>query len=360
MKNRLDQLRGILEKEGLDSILISTPENRRYLSGFTGSAGYLIISLKDAILATDFRYVEQAENQSPAFRIHRIMGGQSWLPEIMKQLSGHTLGFESQNLTVSQYELILSSLKEHIPSGITMKPLSGVVEELRAVKDKEEMALLQKAKDISDNALDIVSPTIQEGQTEKDIAWSIERTVRELGAEAISFDTIVAAGSNAALPHHRPSDTKIRNGQPIIIDMGARYQGYCSDLSRTICIGNPDETFRKIYDIVLAAQLTAIAMVRPGMSGKDADNLARVVIEENGYGDNFGHSLGHGVGLEVHENPGVGPGSSGTLLEDMAFTIEPGIYISGWGGVRIEDIVVFEGGKPKVISKATKNQHLGA
>jgi Xaa-Pro aminopeptidase len=288
------------------------------------------------------------------------MSGSDWLIDLLKELSVHRLGFESQHMTVATHERMIKSLEESKDNpDISLVATSGLVEELRSIKDESEMAMLTRAIEISDQAFEAVSKTIQSGQTEKEIAWKLEKAMRELGADTISFDTIVAAGPNAALPHHRPDDSVIHEGQPIIIDMGARYQGYCSDLSRTICLGQPDDTFRKVYDTVLGAQLTAIATVERGMTGGDADGLARTVIEEAGYGDNFGHSLGHGVGLEVHEQPGVGPSSQGVLEDGMPFTIEPGIYISGWGGVRIEDIVVLENGKARVISKAPKLDRLG-
>ena len=205
-----------------------------------------------------------------------------------------------------------------------------------------------------------VAPTIRPGHTEVEVAWMLERAMRELGAESVSFETIVAAGPNAALPHHRPADVPIREGEPLIIDMGAKYQGYCSDLSRTICLGQYDDTFRKIYDTVLGAQLTAIATVTQGMTAGDADGLARAVIEEAGYGDNFGHSLGtRRPAWAVHELPGVGPSSTMVLEDTMAFTVEPGIYITGWGGVRIEDVVVLENGRARVISKAPKQDRIG-
>jgi Xaa-Pro aminopeptidase len=356
---RLDKIRARLEQAGVDAVIVSSDENRRYLSGFNGTAGSLVITLKDAVLATDFRYVEQAGQQAPDFRVLRTMGT-DWLTDLLKQLGVQRLGFESQLMTVATHERLLKALTENSGSpSISMVPISGLVEDLRSVKDETEMALLTRAIEISDKAFEEVSKTIQAGQTEKEIAWKLEKAVRELGAEAISFDTIVATGPNAALPHHRPDDSVVREGQTLIIDMGARYQGYCSDLSRTICLGQPDDTFRKVYDTVLGAQLTAIATVERGMTGGDADGLARTVIEEAGYGENFGHSLGHGVGLEVHEHPGVGPNSPGVLEDGMPFTIEPGIYISGWGGVRIEDVVVLENGRARVISKAPKLDRMG-
>jgi Xaa-Pro aminopeptidase len=192
--------------------------------------------------------------------------------------------------------------------------------------------------------------------TEAEVAWRIEMAVRSRGAESISFDTIVGSGPNAALPHHRAGDRVLQQREPVVIDMGARYMGYCSDLTRTVVLGQPDETFKKVYDTVLGAQLTAIETVQAGMTGAEADRLARTVIEEAGYGEMFGHSLGHGVGLEVHENPGVGATSSGRLEDGMVFTIEPGIYLSGWGGVRIEDVVVLENGRARVLSRARKNE----
>ena len=202
--------------------------------------------------------------------------------------------------------------------------------------------------------MEAVCPTIHEGMTEREMASRLETAMREFGADSASFSTIVAAGPNGSMAHHRPSDRVIRQGEPIVIDMEARIGGYCSDITRTVVVGEPDEMFRKIYDIVLGVQLTAINIVRPGLTGGECDILARTVIAEAGYGDNFGHSLGHGVGLAVHESPRVGPKSSDLLLPGTVFTVEPGIYIPGWGGVRIEDIVILreEGATP--LSKASK------
>ena len=225
---------------------------------------------------------------------------------------------------------------------------------LRVLKDNVELAQLQKAIDASDQAMEMVCPAIEAGMTEKEVAWRMEAAMREFGADSVSFNTIVAAGPNGAMAHHRPSDTVIRAGEPIVIDMGARVGGYCSDITRTVVVGEPDEMFHKIYNIVLGAQLTAINTVRPGLTGKECDALSRDIIAEAGYGDNFGHSLGHGVGLAVHENPRVGPGAEDVLEPGMVFTVEPGIYISGWGGVRIEDIVLLGEDGATVLSKAGK------
>ena len=256
---------------------------------------------------------------------------------------------------MATYREITEALEGH-PSGQKPKLVAttGFVEGQRRAKDQEELALVQKAIDVADAAMETVSPTIEPGETEREVAWRLERAMRELGADSLSFDTIVAAGPNGAMPHHRPSEREIAAGEPVVIDMGATVGGYCSDITRTICVGEPDDTFRKIYDIVLGAQLTAIATVRAGMSGAEADGLSRVVIDGAGYGENFGHSLGHGVGLVVHELPRLGPKSKDTLEEGMVFTVEPGIYLTGWGGVRIEDVVRLEKDGARVLSKAAK------
>lgn len=355
MNARIDKLREKLEQKGLDAILVSTPENRRYLSGFTGSAGYLVVSKERAILATDFRYIEQAGIQSPDFHVVTAGTGWSWFLDLLKDQAVKSISFESHHITVATYRHITEALHQLPSNGNpSLVAAVGMVEELRTVKDEGEVDLLKRAVDVADAAMEAVSPTIQPGETEREVAWRLEKAMRELGADSISFDTIVAAGPSAAMPHHRPSDRAITAGEPVVIDMGAKVGGYCSDITRTVCVGEPDETFRKIYDIVLGAQLTAIATVRVGMSGGDADNLARVVIAEAGYGDSFGHSLGHGVGLAVHEYPGVGPKSSHSLEEGMVFTVEPGIYLSGWGGVRIEDVVLLEKDGARVLSNSAK------
>ena len=358
MSQRLSNVRNAIKERRLDGLLISAPENRRYLSGFVGSAGYLIISQSDAVLATDFRYIEQAGHQAPDFRVARVSGPNlNWFSQILAETGISRLGFESDDLTVAIHRRLSQKLKEHnsqAATRISMVATAGITEQIRATKESEEIASLQRAIDISDGAMDAVTPTIQPGQTEQEVAWRLEVAMRELGAEALAFDIIVGSGPNAALPHHRAGERVIEEGEPIVIDMGAKYNGYCSDLTRTVILGEPDETFIKVYDTVLAAQQTAMVTVQPGMTGCEADHLARKVIEDAGYGEHFGHSLGHGVGLAVHERPVAGPSAQGKLEEGMAFTIEPGIYISGWGGVRIEDIVLMQKDGVKQLSKAKK------
>lgn len=355
MNNRLLRLVEALGQSALEGMLVSTPENRRYLSGFTGSAGYLLITKDRAILATDSRYTQQATDQAPDFRVIPAQSGWDWLIESLQKSGISRLGFESEHLTVAEHHRLLDSIKQE-PSltGISLVATSGIVDGLRVVKDPEELTLLQRAIDASDSAMDAVCPTLREGMTEREVAWRMEQAMRNFGADSVSFNTIVASGPNGAMPHHRPTDRAIGPGEPIVIDMGAKIGGYCSDITRTVVIGEADETFRKVYDIVLGAQLTAISIVRPDLTGGEGDSLARSVIQEAGYGDNFGHRLGHGVGLAVHEAPRVGPNSADKLTAGTVFTVEPGIYIPGWGGVRIEDIVLLEDFGARPLSKARK------
>ncbi len=357
MKNRLEKLRQKLTEKELDGIFISQAENRRYLSGFDGSAGYLLITVKDAILATDFRYVEQAKTQAPDYEIFQIKGKMpEWFPKLVGDLNLSKLGFEAEDVTFAMYQGLRDTLKKS-KLKVSLTPVEGVVESLRAVKEPEEIELVTKAEEISDRALEDVVGRMCAEMTEREIAWELEKAMREGGSQAIPFEVIVASGPNAALPHAKPSERNISADEPIVIDMGARVGGYCSDLTRTICLNIPttkDDKFNRIYDTVLGAQLEAIALIREGMTGEEADGIARKVIEDAGFGEAFGHSLGHGVGLATHEKPTLGPRSTEVLTEGMVFSIEPGIYLSGWGGVRIEDLVVMENGRVRVISQARK------
>ncbi|MFC1930822.1 M24 family metallopeptidase [Chloroflexota bacterium] len=352
--NRLQKLRQKLTEKEVDAILISQPENRYYLSGFDGSAGFLLITPQDAILATDFRYIEQAKRQASDYKLFKIANDMiSWLPELVTGLKLQKLGFEAGHITFTTYRQ-LSGLLNKIKPLPSLVPLDGLVESLRIVKEPEEIEYITRAAEISDNAFKHIESTIHPGMTEIEVAWEIESFMRENGSQAVPFEIIVASGPNAALPHARPSERQIQAAEPVLMDIGARYNGYSSDLSRTICLGTPDDTFKKVYDIVLGAQLTVLSIIKEGMSGEQADSLARTVIKEADYGDAFGHALGHGVGLVTHESPRLGPGSTDQLTSGMVFTDEPGIYLPGWGGVRIEDLVVMENGKAKAISKARK------
>ena len=352
---KLERLREKMEEEELEAMLISSPENRRYFSGFAGSAGYLLVTSSDAVLATDFRYVEQAGRQAPGYRVERITGKLDWFPDLIEAAGVSNVGFEADDVTVAQHERLSKALeKAGLSEKVSLTAAASDVGWLRAGKYEEEMRPLLRAIEITDRAFEEVSQTIRPGVTEAQVAWAIEKSVREQGAEGLAFDTIVGAGRNGALPHHLADDTVIQDGDPVVIDMGAKYEGYCADLTRTIVVGEPDETFRRVYGTVLEAQLTAEEMVEPGMTGAEADAISRDIIGEAGHWDDFGHSLGHGVGLAVHESPTLSPNSSDRLEEDMVFTIEPGIYLPEWGGVRIEDMVIIENGRARVLSKAPK------
>ena len=352
LKNRRQRLHKRLAEEKIDGILVSQPENRYYLSGFDGSAGYLLITPQNKILATDFRYLEQAQRQAPDYRIFPIAGDiLNWLPGLVADLGVKRLGFEAGHITFAQHQQLTDILK---PSRLELVPLDGVIESLRVVKEPEEIKLITKAVEITDNALGYIEGIMHTGMTEKELAWEIEKALRESGSEPIPFEIIVASGPNSALPHAKPSSRTIQSGEPVIIDIGAKVGWYSSDLSRTICLGTGDDTFNKVYDTVLKAQLRAISAIEKGMSGGEIDDAARKVIEQAGYGEAFGHGLGHGIGLAPHEQPRLGPNSPDKLAAGMVFTIEPGIYLTSWGGVRIEDVVVMEEGKIRVISKARK------
>ncbi|MFC2005517.1 M24 family metallopeptidase [Chloroflexota bacterium] len=354
VSNRLQTLRQKLAEKEIDGILVSQPENRYYLSGFDGSSGYLLITPQDTVLATDFRYLEQAETQAHDYRIFKVTNNISdWFPQLVAGANLSRLGFEAGYITFDLYRQ-LSDILSKAQSRLKLVSVDGLVESLRAIKEPEELELITKAAEITDKAFEYFEGMVCIGMSEKEAAWEIEKFIRENGSQSTPFDVIVASGPNSALPHAKPSQRKLSSGEPVLIDIGAKVDGYSSDLSRTICLGSPDDTFNKVYDTVLGAQLAAIALIKEGMSGEGAHNLAMIVIEEAGYGEAFGHALGHGIGLAAHEQPRLGPNSTEQLTSGMAFTIEPGIYLTGWGGVRIEDTAVMEKSEIKVISKAGK------
>ncbi|MBN1643332.1 MAG: aminopeptidase P family protein, partial [Dehalococcoidales bacterium] len=275
IKDRLTKLRSALKANNVDGILISQPENRFYLSGFNGSAGYLFITDGNPVIATDFRYIEQVKRQSPDYTLFRISGKISeWFPELVSSHDIRRLGFESGTVTFALYQQ-LSEIISTQETPIELIPLTGIVENLRAIKEPEEIALIQKAAEIGDRAFEYVTDRLKTGTTEKKIAWELEKYMKENGSQSLPFEVIVGAGPNGAMSHAQPSDRPITNNEPIVIDMGASFGGYNSDLTRTICLGKPDDTFRKIYGIVKKAQETAISGIRPDMSAVEADSLAR-------------------------------------------------------------------------------------
>jgi len=352
--NRLQKLRPLIVQQNLDALLVSKIENYRYLSGFTGSSGWLLISHNQAALATDFRYIEQAKKEVPDFNIIQIKGDLSdWLPKLVSEFRWRKLGFEANFVPYAVYQR-LGKIIETKKVNVQLIPTTNLVENLRSIKGKNELRLIARAVELTDTVFAQIKSNIKPGMTEKEVAWEAEKRLRENGSDGIAFDIIVASGPNSALPHAKPTKRAIRPNEPVLIDMGAKFDGYCSDFSRTLCFGKPDETLTRIYDIVLKAQLTAIERIKTGMKASKADKLARDVIQQAGYGNAFGHGLGHGIGLEVHELPALGPSSDDLLTDGMVFTVEPGIYISRWGGVRIEDAVSLQQGKATVLTRSEK------
>ncbi len=358
---RLQRLREKLQERKLDTLFVASPEtvssaNCRYLSGFTGSSAFLLITQDDAVIATDSRYREQAEQQATGFRVHQTVGDlEKWLPALLGNQGGRRLGFEAASVSFQTYRTMRKVVQD-LPQAQRPKlaATTDLVEDLRATKDSAEVAALQAAIDLGDAAFGHVAERVEPGWTEKQVAWEIEKYIREHGGDGLSFGTLVGAGERGSMAHCAPTDRVLKQGEGIVIDMGARLDGYMSDLTRTIYLGKPDDEFKRIYDIVLAAQQTALELVEAGMTGDQAHMLAFKVIEEAGHADHFGHGLGHGVGLQAHEKPRVGKASTDVLADGMVFTVEPGIYLTGWGGVRIEDVVVLEDGRARVMSHAPK------
>ncbi len=356
---RIRRVRDELDKQQLDALLVSQPENRRYLSGFTGSAGYLLISSRAALLLSDFRYMTQGPEQAPDYEFVRIERGfpKQGLRAILERAGGSRIGFEAEHMTVAGQAAWLEGLQAAGPS-VDLVPTEQLVERLRAVKDEQELAIIAEAVRVVDDAWAKLRESIKPGLTERQVAWRLEQLIREEGAEALSFPTIIASGPNAAKPHHGISEREIRSGEPIVCDFGAKYQGYCSDITRTVCIGPPDGRFEEIYALVLDAQTTAEQRIVPGIEARRGDEYARQVIASAGYGEQFGHGLGHGVGLEVHEAPTMGPSGTLTLEPSMTVTVEPGVYLPEWGGVRIEDICFVRQNGLEVVNKATKDPRI--
>lgn len=347
---RLQKLREFMASKGLDGFLVIQPENRRYLSGFTGSFGVLLITQDSAFIATDFRYYEQVERECPGFTLVKVEKQLTdVLPKMMEEAGVKTLGFESFYLTVDEYRKW-----KRLTRGVKWVPCEDVVGKIRSVKSPEELQAIRQAISLADEAFQHFCQIVRPGMSEKEAAWEIETFMRTHGADKVAFDLIVASGPNGALPHARASERIIKEGEPIVVDIGCVVNGYCSDLTRTVILGKADDRFREIYSIVLKAQEKAEKAIKPGMRARRADSIARKVIEKAGYGPQFGHGLGHGIGLAVHELPRVGKVSRDTLQAGNVITVEPGIYISGWGGIRLEDVVLIKEDGAEVLTRAPK------
>jgi len=350
MERRVRKLRRFMSDHGLSGMLITKPENRRYFSGFSGSAGMLLISDKASKLLTDFRYVEQATVEAEQFEIVRYAtSAYEKLAEITNKLDVATIGFESDFVTYDMH----STLAEYMPN-INLRPVQ--IDALRMVKDVNEVDSIRKAVKIADQAFSHILTYIKPGISELAVARQLEYHMGKLGAEKPAFDTIVASGKRGALPHGKASQKIMELGDFVTMDFGAVYQGYHSDITRTICIGTATAKQREIYEIVLAAQLAGVQAVYPGKTGKTIDAVARKIIANAGYGEYFGHGLGHSVGLAIHEEPRLSPANTQTILmENMVVTVEPGIYLPEWGGIRIEDTVLVSADGCKILTASSKH-----
>lgn len=347
---RLERLRAaIAEREDFNVLLVTNLENVRYLTGFTGTNGTVVVSADRAILLTDFRYTVQAADQTDGYEI--VDGGSEPRKRLVEAMDGaNAVGFDDADMRVKQH----SGLVEELPDVIPLVPAAGIVEKLRAVKDAHEIDAIARAASIADSIYATLAEEGLAGRNESDVAWRIEQLAREGGASGLSFPPIVAAGAHGALPHAEPRDVAIGKGQLVVLDLGVVHGGYCSDCTRTFATGPISDHAREIYELVLDAQQKSLAAIAPGADCKALDAIAREVISADGYGEKFGHSLGHGVGIEVHEQPTLSSRSEGELVAGNVVTVEPGIYIEGEFGVRIEDLVVVADDGPRVLTPFTK------
>jgi Xaa-Pro aminopeptidase len=349
---RLESTFQAVQEKGCDGFLVTNLLNVRYLSGFTGSAGFVMLHKNGSFFVSDFRYTTQSAQEVKDCEI--LIESEREFQVIVSDLASRAgikkMGFEAGHLNFARYQKLKNG-------GFDLVPLEGVVETKRKIKDEGEIQLLSKACEIGDEVFRSILDMVKPGAVENDIAAEIEYQSRKRGGEnfeGIRFAPIVASGPNSALPHARAGERKMEHGDFVVFDFGVRYEGYISDMTRTVVVGEATPKHREIYDIVLEAQLSALEQIRPGMKSSEADALARGVIEKKGYGKEFGHGLGHGIGLDVHEEPALTKRSDKLLESGMVVTVEPGIYIPEWGGVRIEDDVVLKDGGCEILSGSTK------
>jgi Xaa-Pro aminopeptidase len=348
---RLERLQAEIDGGQLDALLLGSPVELRYMTGYTGSNGLAIVGPQTRAFLTDFRYLEQAAVEvDPSYDRRQAQSELlSGLAEVLPQ--GQTrLGFDDRDITVRQY----GRLEELLGDRVELVPAGSLVERLRAVKEPEEIERIRTATRAADAALSQLLEQGLVGRTERELADALELAMRHQGVHRLSFEPIVASGAHGALPHASPRDVEVEPGQLVVIDWGAEIDGYCSDCTRTYATGEPSADAREIYELVLSAQLTGLEAVRVGAGGREVDAAARAVIEAGGQGENFGHGLGHGVGIEVHEAPGLSKRSDDELVSGNVVTVEPGVYLPGRLGVRIEDLVVVGSDGPEILTSLDK------
>lgn len=350
-QSRIDKLRKAMDSRGFDTTLIFSPENIRYFAGFRGTSAALIITQKDTLLLTDFRYVEQATNEAPLYEVIQHAGGQ--LPESVGQqimkMNVTNLGIEEATLPIG----ILKTLKNEALKG-SFSPIDNEINEIRKIKDPSEIEHIKKGIALCDLAFVHILDFIQPGLSEKEIGLELEYIMKKNGAEGIKGNHVIASGERSALPHGAASERIVNAGEFVKMDIGAIVDGYYSDFTRTVVIGEPSEKQLEIYGIVRKAQEAALDAIGPGKICSELDEVARSIIRDAGYGDHFGHSLGHSLGLNIHEKPAMRSTDHSVLEPGMVITVEPGIYLPGWGGVRIEDLLVITEEGYENFTKATK------
>jgi Xaa-Pro aminopeptidase len=358
-KKRITRFRKRIKNEGVDCAWIVQPENRRYLSGFraadlqlTESSGSLVINEHASLLLTDSRYTEEASREAVGFRVKMVQNGiVEGLIDLLPELGIRRLGFEKDYISWGLHQELKKRLNNLSPP-IELVPLEGIVEEMRERKDAGESDALQASAKLLCSVMEEIIAYLEPGRSEREIAWKVEEFARAVGADELAFPSIVASGPNSALPHAVPTERRLAQGEPIILDLGVRLNGYCSDMTRTVFLGTPSPSFVKIYQTVREAQAAALKEIRPGMDTSFVDGIARDLIKKEGFGDYFGHGLGHGVGLAIHEGPRLGPKKPSLLKEGMVVTVEPGIYIPGKGGVRLEEMVLLTEGGARILTSA--------
>lgn len=349
-QKRLSRLKRTIKKQGLNGLIISNLKNVQYLSGFSGSEGAMLITDERHILVTDFRYVEQVQEECPGIElVERKRGLIKTLSNLVKRLRLRVLGFEAETLTFSQYSELRAALGRK-----KMVGTKGIVERMREIKDDEELGKIRESLEIAEDAFQLLKKNVRPGMTEKQVANDLELAIKEKGADGPSFKIIVAAGERSSLPHAPLTERKIAKSDMILIDWGASRRAYNSDLTRVLFLNRIGAQARRIYNIVLDAQKKAIDTIKEGISAREADLAARSYIEKRGYGSNFGHGLGHGIGLEVHESPRLNRTNKKVLKKGMVVTVEPGIYVPHWGGIRIEDMVLVKEEGCEVLSRTPK------
>jgi Xaa-Pro aminopeptidase len=346
--SRADRLPTLLDERELDALVVTNLLNVRWLTGFTGTNGACVVTREERLFLTDFRYVEQAREQVPDFELVKV--GSDMLGELAKRLGGRA-GFDDEDVSVAAH----AKLAEAAPEGVELVPAGGLVEKLRAVKDASEVASMRAAAELATAAYESLLDSGLAGRTEREVATALVRLMEDAGGEGPSFPPIVAAAGHGALPHAMPRDVEIPRDTLVVIDMGAIVDGYCSDCTRTLATGTVGDEATEVYELVLRAQTAALPAATAGADCAAVDAVAREIIDAAGHEDHFGHGLGHGVGLEVHEAPRLGKTAKGTLDAGNAVTVEPGVYLPGEFGVRIEDLVIVTEGEPEILTAFPKD-----